>query len=41
MAGSLMKIEAFASQMCFKIQLLETLVKVGGLDNCSLLASKQ
>ena len=41
MAGSLTKVEAFASQMWLKIQLLETLAKVGGLDNCSLLVSKQ
>ena len=41
MAGSLTKVEAFASQMWLKIQLLETLAKVGGLDNCSLLISKQ
>ena len=41
MAGSLTKVEAFASQTWLKIQLLETLAKVGGLDNCSLLVSKQ
>ena len=41
MAGSLTKVEAFATQMWLKIQLLETLAKVGGLDNCSLLVSKQ
>ena len=39
--GSLTKVEAFASQTWLKIQLLETLAKVGGLDNCSLLVSKQ
>ena len=41
MAGSLMKVEAFATQMWLKIQLLETLAKVRGLDNCGLLVSKQ
>ena len=41
MAGSSTKVEALASQMWLKIQLLETLAKVGGLDNCSLLISKQ
>ena len=41
MADSLTKVEAFASQMWLKIQLLETLAKVRGLDNCGLLVSKQ